>query len=84
MKFGYAEGGIIPGQDYNDGITARVSSGEMIINSADQKRLYDSIHSGLIGGGSVQGAVTGEQIVFAVNNYGRRTNRGELVFAGRG
>lgn len=80
----YAEGGIIPGQDYNDGITARVSSGEMIINSADQKRLYDSIHSGSIGGGSVQGSVTGEQIVFAVNNYGRRTNRGELVFAGRG
>lgn len=80
----YAEGGIIPGQNYNDGITARVSSGEMIINEADQKRLYDSIHYGGVGGGSVRSSITGEQIVIAVNNYGRRTNRGELVFAGRG
>lgn len=80
----YAEGGIIPGHNYNDGITARVSSGEMIINEADQKRLYDSIHSGSVGGGGGSASVTGEQIVIAVNNYGRRTNRGELVFAGRG
>lgn len=80
----YAEGGIIPGQNYNDGITARVSSGEMIINEADQKRLYDSIHSGSVGGGGGSASITGEQIVIAVNNYGRRTNRGELVFAGRG
>ena len=80
----YAEGGVIPGQNYNDGITARVSSGEMIINEADQKRLYDSIHSGSVGGGGGSASITGEQIVIAVNNYGRRTNRGELVFAGRG
>lgn len=80
----YADGGVIPGQNYNDGITARVSSGEMIINPADQKRLFDSIHTGGIGGESGSAAVTGEQIVIAVNNYARRTNRGELVFAGRG
>lgn len=80
----YAEGGIIPGQNYNDGVTARVSSGEMIINQADQKRLYDSIHSGGVGGGTVASSISGEQIVIAVNNYARRTNRGELVFAGRG
>lgn len=80
----YADGGVIPGQNYNDGITARVSSGEMIINPADQKRLFDFIHTGGIGGGSGSAAVTGEQIVIAVNNYARRTNRGELVFAGRG
>ena len=80
----YAEGGIVPGRNWNDGITARVSSGEMVINEADQKRLYDSIHSGnLGGGGSAPAVITGEQIVLAVNNYGRRTNQGELVFAGR-
>ena len=80
----YAEGNIVPGRNWNDGITARVSSGEMIINEADQKRLYDSIHSGNLGGGDGGPAVvTGEQIVLAVNNYGRRTNQGELVFAGR-
>ena len=80
----YAEGGIVPGHDWNDSITARVSSGEMVINEADQKRLYDSIHSGNLGGGGGGPAViTGEQIVLAANNYGRRTNQGELVFAGR-
>ena len=68
----------------NDGITARVSSGEMIINQADQKRLYDSIHTGGVGGGSVRSSISGEQIVIAVNNWARRTNHGELVFAGRG
>ena len=80
----YAEGGVIPGHNWNDGITARVSSGEMVINEADQKRLYDSIHTGNIGGGGGGPAyISGEQIVLAVNNYGRRTNQGELVFAGR-
>lgn len=81
----YAEGGIIPGQNYRDGITARVSSGEMVINEADQRRLYDSIHSGAgIAGGGGPAVITGEQIVLAINNYGRRANLGELVFAGRG
>jgi len=80
----YAEGGIIPGHNWNDGITARVSSGEMVINEADQKRLYDSIHTGNMGGGGGGPAyISGEQIVLAVNNYGRRTGQGELVFAGR-
>ena len=80
----FAEGNIVPGRNWNDSITARVSSGEMFINEADQKRLYDYIHSGNLGGGSGGPAViTGEQIVLAVNNYGRRTNQGELVFAGR-
>lgn len=78
----FADGGIVPGQNYNDGITARVSSGEMIINEADQKRLFDDIHSGGKGGRITPASLTAEQLVFAINNWGRRTNRGELVFAG--
>lgn len=80
----FAEGGVVSGQNFRDGITARVSSGEMIINEADQRRLYDSIHNGNAGGGGGPAVVTGEQIVLAVNSYGRRSNRGELVFAGKG
>ena len=76
----FASGGIVPGSNYYDGITARVSSGEMIINQADQKRLFDSIHTGNIGGGGGPARVTGEQIILAINNYGRRTGRGELLF----
>lgn len=77
----FAEGGIVGGTNYQDGITARVSSGEMFINQADQKKLYDSIHSGNIGGGSGRAVITGEQIVIATNNWGKRTGRGELLFS---
>lgn len=78
----FAEGGVVGGTNYQDGITARVSSGEMFINESDQKRLYDSIHTGnLGGGGSGRTVVTGEQIVIAGNNWGKRTGRGELVFS---
>lgn len=77
----YAEGGIIPGSNYMDGVTARVSSGEMVINTADQKRLYDAIHTGnLGGGGGGRMVVSGEQIVEVVNNYGQRTGKGRLTF----
>lgn len=77
----FAEGGIVPGSNYMDGVTARVSSGEMVINTADQKRLYDAIHTGnLGGGGSGRMVVSGEQIVEVVNNYGQRTGKGRLTF----
>lgn len=77
----FAEGGIVPGSNYMDGITARVSSGEMVINTADQKRLYDAIHTGnLGGGGGGRMVVSGEQIVEVVNNYGQRTGKGRLTF----
>lgn len=77
----FAEGGIVGGTNYQDGITARVSSGEMFINQADQKKLYDSIHSGNLGGGNGRAVVNGEQIVIAANNWGKRTGRGELLFS---
>lgn len=76
----FAEGGFVPGHNYMDGITARVSSGEMIMNEADQKRLYDSIHSGNLGnGGGGRAIVTGEQIVTVINNYGKRTGKGVIL-----
>ena len=38
----YADGGIIPGGNYNgDNLTANVNSGEMILNFAQQKKLLD-------------------------------------------
>lgn len=76
----FAEGGVVPGSNFRDGIAARLSSGEMVINPADQKKLFDSIHSGnLGGGGSSRSVITGEQIVMVVNNYGRRTGRGTIL-----
>ena len=76
----FADGGVVPGANFRDGIAARLSSGEMVINPADQKKLFDSIHSGnLGGGGSARSVITGEQIVTVVNNYGRRTGRGTIL-----
>jgi len=75
----FAQGGIVGGADFRDGISARVSSGEMIINEADQRRLFDTIHSGGGGGGGGNSYISGEQIVTVVNAYGRRTGRGELI-----
>jgi hypothetical protein len=77
----FAEGGIIPGQNFQDGIVARVSSGEMIMNQADQKKLYNQIHSGGSAGssGMQRSIVTGEQIVLAVNNHFKRKGRGEVL-----
>lgn len=80
----FAEGGVIGGRNYTDQITARVSSGEMVINEADQKRLYDNIHSGNFGGGaSAQPHVTGEMIYLGMNNFLKRTGKGEIVTSRR-
>ena len=75
----FAQGGIVEGSNFRDGISARVSSGEMVINEADQRRLFDAIHSGNVGGGGGNSYISGEQIVTVVNAYGRRTGRGELI-----
>lgn len=78
----YAEGGIVGGRNYTDGISARVSSGEMVINEADQKKLYDTIHSGVGGGAlALNLSVYGEQLLLAINNHGRRMGYGTLQFS---
>jgi hypothetical protein len=76
----FAEGGIVGGNNFQDGIVARVSSGEMIMNQADQKKLYNSIHTGSgMSGGSSRTLITGEQIVTIVNNHFKRKGRGEVL-----
>lgn len=77
----FADGGIVRGQQYNDGIVARVSSGEMIINQADQKRLFNSIRQGNTGGGGmVRMTLRGEDLISAINNYGSRSGQGKVKF----
>lgn len=76
----FAEGGIVPGANYQDGITARVSSGEMIMNEHDQKQLYDSIHSGSLGGGQSSLRCHGEELVTVINNLGMRKGWGRIKF----
>lgn len=70
-------GGIIGGTSYTgDRLVARVNSGEMILNPAQQRQLFDMANGG---GGSDSGvtsaALRGEDLYFALRNYGRRTGK---------
>ena len=42
----FAEGGIVPGNNYNDGLVANVSSGELILNRAQQDSIAAQLSSG--------------------------------------
>lgn len=53
IKPTFATGGIVPGTSYTgDRVEALVNSGEMILNAAQQKRLFDSLNGGSAAGGS--------------------------------
>lgn len=70
----FAMGGIVGGQDYSDGVIARVSSGEMILNQADQKRLLDGIRGGL-GGGNVSFVLRGADLFGSISNHMGKTGK---------
>ena len=77
----YAEGGIVPGNDYNDGLIAHVSSGELILNRAQQNTIAQQLQEPQkeTGVGNRQPYVNGEQIFLGLNAYLTRIGRGELV-----
>ena len=70
-------GGIIGGTSYTgDRLVARVNSGEMILNPAQQRQLFNMANGG--GGGDsgiTSAALRGEDLYFALRNYGRRTGK---------
>ena len=50
----FAEGGIVPGTSFSgDSVSARVNSGEMILNQQQQSNLFDSINEGSAGGATI-------------------------------
>lgn len=73
---GYAEGGIIGGNSYTgDKVLARVNSGEMILNHAQQARLFDMINTGGVGSGQVEFKIKGQELVGVLNNYNKINGR---------
>lgn len=74
---GFASGGIVPGTSFSgDNVTARVNSGEMILNSAQQSRLFQMANGGVGGTGrEVVFRVEGTQLVGVLSNYNKRTVR---------
>lgn len=71
----FSGGGIVGGTSYTgDRLTARVNSGEMILNATQQRSLFQMLNGGgSTGGGS--SVVRGEDIYLALRNYGRRTGK---------
>ena len=75
-----ATGMVIPGNDYADRTPVLASSGELILNKAQQGNLASMLEGGNRGGG-YQGTpyVEGEKIFLGINNFLRRSGRGEIV-----
>ena len=83
----FANGGIVhaaggysvPGSRYSgDAIPAMLNAGELVLNRAQQGNLASQLQEGRNSGPQVA-QVSGEQIYLAMNNYLRRSGKGELV-----
>lgn len=76
----FASGGIVKGGSYADGLTAHVSSGEMILNQNQQGRLWriisgtDSL-SDNNRGGFVDFKIRGDVLYGVLRNYGREMKK---------
>lgn len=72
----FAQGGIVGGNDYHDGIHANLSTGEMVLNKNQQARLWAMIQSGGSGGRAenVVFKIAGEDLVGVIDNYNKNIN----------
>lgn len=74
----YAEGGIVPGNNYSDGLIANVSSGELILNRAQQNSIAGQLTSNQVNGES-RPYVDVETIWLGMGHYLKRKGMGEIV-----
>nr|DAX54322.1 MAG TPA: minor tail protein [Caudoviricetes sp.] len=70
----FADGGIIQGKSFGDYNLARVNGGEMILNTTQQGRLWNTIQQGTTSSsapisGAVKFHIEGKQLVGVLNNY---------------
>lgn len=73
-----ANGWMVPGNDHSDRTLIAASSGELILNRAQQGVLASQLQD-VANGGYTPSHISGEQIYIALNRYTRRTGKGELV-----
>ena len=77
----FADGGIIQGKSFGDYNLARVNGGEMILNSTQQGRLWNTIQQGQSPSssapisGTVKFHIEGKQLVGVLNNYNQSKSR---------
>lgn len=71
----FADGGIVGGNSFSgDKITARVNSGEMILNQSQQAKLFALANGSTVGGGEVVFRIDGNTLVGVLNNHNKRLN----------
>nr|DAS08197.1 MAG TPA: minor tail protein [Caudoviricetes sp.] len=76
----FADGGIIQGKKFGDYNLARVNGGEMILNTTQQGRLWNTIQQGTRSSstpmnGNVTFRIEGKQLVGVLNNYNSSKSR---------
>lgn len=70
----FAEGGIVGGLSGGDRNLARVNAGEMILNNAQQRRLFAMLDGKATpSGGNVTFRIEGDALVGVIENYNRKT-----------
>lgn len=87
---GYAQGGIVKGNSYSgDNVLGQVgdngelvglNAGEVVLTRAMQGNLASQLQGGGLGNIQLSASVKGEQLILAINNTGKRTGMGEMVF----
>ena len=76
-KPSFQTGGIVPGNSIaGDGIDAKLNSGEMILNSSQQKKLFDMTNSGGKGGGNINIHI-GDDLIYS--NLYQASQNGDLM-----
>lgn len=73
----YKTGGIVGGNNFDDGIIARVSTGEMILNKHQQSNLFKLLDRGVTGGtgGEVEFVIHGNTLRGLLQQQNNRLNR---------
>ena len=80
----HAAGGVVMGQNYVDRVPATLSSGEMVLNPAQQSKLFKMANSGGGEAAASQPYVNAETIVLGIQNWAKRRGKGsELMFTQR-
>ena len=69
----------VPGNIGYDGVPSLLTSGEVVLNRAQQGVLASALQTGGLAGLQLEAVIAGEDIRLVINNNGRRTGRGEFI-----
>ena len=75
----FAQGGIVGGSDYTDNTPIMVSSGELILNKAQQSNLASQLEGGGLQNLNLETYIDGRDLVFVLNNDSTARGNGTLV-----